>query len=153
MLRGILLRFNHHSFDLGMGPQQIKQLLEVLNRDVEELAQAIFCCIKSPEANSSGISEDYDMTLMNEEDQSQQSPSLVERCADSLTQRHEISSQIVQMVFNSIMICPLAAVSHKLSVLESPSQVGLASAYSRTRLCMKNTCYKLPVPYHYGIAE
>lgn len=124
MLRGVLLRFDHHSFEIGMGPQQISQLLEVLNRDVQELADAVIGSSKTQEVSSSSSSEDYEMTPCNEEDQAIQEPAAADSCADSLIRRQEISSQIVQMLFDDIMVRPLAAVGHDLSVVESSAQVG-----------------------------
>lgn len=116
MLRGMLLRFDHHSFELGMGPQQITQLLELLSRDVQEVADAVISSITPQEA--SNISEDYVMPPSNPEDHAPEADSDM----NAYVHRLDISSHIMQLVFSAFMARPLAAVQHPLSCLEQFSQ-------------------------------
>lgn len=119
MMRNVLLRFDHHSFELGLGPQQIKQALEVLSRDVEELADLVISNVKPPEASSSSISEDYEMPSGSEDDPSNQTPFSTDT---NYLRRLDVSSQIMQFVFNDFMVRPLAVLGHSLCAVEPASQ-------------------------------
>lgn len=142
MLRGALLRFDRYSFELGLGPQQITQVLEVLNRDIQQVAGAVLDSIRPPSDSSSSIGDDYVMpSCCNADEQPCPTPPPEDRNLDNYVRSLAISSHILQPAFDDLMTCPLAALGHSLAYVEQVSQaadgseLALLASLMRSEAC------------------
>lgn len=116
-LRGVLLRFSHDSFEIGMGPQQIQHLLELLNMDVQEVAQAVMVSMK-PQQTDSNTTEDFVMLCSSGEGQTERASDLENSSMATHEQRVKISSQVMLLMFNNIIARPMTALGHALQSVE-----------------------------------
>ncbi|MEW5303224.1 MAG: hypothetical protein WDW36_005933 [Sanguina aurantia] len=125
MLRNMLPRFSHDSFEIGMGPQQVAQLLEVLYVDVQNVTRAVMAVVK-PQQTGGSTTEDFVMLCSSSSGDRHSGQAPVSE--DDSQQRYQlslhVSSQVTCWVFNTLMARPLAAVNHQLQYVEEMAQAG-----------------------------
>lgn len=140
LVRGALLRFNHGSFEIGLGPQQIQQALDLLDWELQQLASAV---ANSMQQGGGSRTTDIDHKMLQccsgvpADDE-------MEPCVDDVTifghrldqpscagdppvssyeRLLNIRSEMIISIFNDLIVSPLTAVCHPLSVLENAAHL------------------------------
>lgn len=118
MMSDMLMRLDRNSSEFGMGRKEIFLQLELLNKFGLQVADAMIASNRA----TSGISDDYVMPPSNTQDQTRQSSSDRDSDLEAHVHRLDVSTQIMQIVFNILVSRPLSAVEHRFSNMEHLSQ-------------------------------